>query len=277
MSQTSEQRKESYEKSRAMRDKVKSLRVPFISSQFYPGFWLCQGLILVGAMSGRSKSTTAANIIYGFLNEFPDKRVIVISNEENTDAIFDRVSCLRLNISFGDYFKGRVSPRAQEDVRQESLALTANIEVVDDPSWNTSCIEDVKAVLNHASKNVDLVIIDYFQSITTSRNEPNAEPWQVCKSFGHYIKDYGRQNGVPVVALCQLNPGAEGHQFQERVQNDKTIFNHAFTVIEIEPDFETNLTTFTIHKDRFLQSTGVEVVVAYDRGKYVFAGGKGGI
>jgi hypothetical protein len=54
------------------------------------------------------------------------------------------------------------------------------------------------------------------------------------------------------------------------VQNDKTIFNHAFLAIEIEPDFETLTTKFTIHKDRFFGHTGKEVQMEFKGGRYVF-------
>jgi hypothetical protein len=57
----------------------------------------------------------------------------------------------------------------------------------------------------------------------------------------------------------------------ERVQNDKTFFNHGFACIEVVPNFETLTTTFKVHKDRFFGHTGKEVTVDFVGGRYTFA------
>jgi len=117
-----------------------------------------------------------------------------------------------------------------------------------------------------------LLLLDYWQVITQSRNHPQLESFHISKMLGTYLKDYGKRNSVPVVAFVQLSNGSEGSDFGSRIQNDKTLVNHSFLAIELEPDFETLTTKFKIHKDRFSGHTGKEVVATFCGGRYSFIG-----
>ena len=260
----------SYQKSRALREEIRKKRIPFITPNFLPDFFLCQGMILVGGLSGKGKSTAAANVLAGYLKSNNNGTAIVITNEENTDSIYDRVSCILCGVSYVDFLHHKLKIDDESMVIDTSLELTKQIEVVEDEDWDMSYIEDVQSVLEHAaSSGVGMVIIDYYQTINASRKDPHAESYMVLKRLGFYLKDYGRKYGIPVVVFAQLNPSGETSELQSRVQNDRTVFNHAFTVIEIVPDFETNLTTFIMHKDRFSNNSGREVIMKYDRGRYI--------
>lgn len=267
-------RLEQYRAARGIRRTIRANRVPFISKSFLPGLWLSQGLILVGAKSGRAKSTTASNVLAGFLRSVPDKTAFVISNEEATDAVYERTACVLLELSYIDLSKGQLSPK-EERLVEECIAdeIIKRVEVVEDGKFNMSYLDDVQSVLETAAVDgVGLVVVDYLQCITQSRAEPDLEAFQISKKLGFYLKEYGRANGVPVVTFVQLNAASDGADFAGRVQNDKTIFNHAFLAIEIEPDFETLTTKFKIHKDRFFGHTGKEVQMEFKGGRYVFPG-----
>jgi predicted ATP-dependent serine protease len=265
-----------YRESRAIRRAIRANRVPFISKQFLPGMWLSQGLALVGAKSGRAKSTTASNVLSGFLRSVPDKSAIIISNEEATDAIYERTACILLELNYIELSKGNFS-LSQEKAVEECIEqfIIPRVEVVEDGKFNMSYIEDVQSVLETAATDkVGIVLVDYLQCITQSRNEPSLEAFQISKKLGLYFKEYGKQHGVPVVCFAQLSDGAAGADFAGRVQNDKTIYNHAFLAIEIEPDFETCTATFRVHKDRFFGNTGKEVVMDFKGGRYEIQGGE---
>jgi hypothetical protein len=88
------------------------------------------------------------------------------------------------------------------------------------------------------------------------------------KDFGFYLKDYGIRSTVPIVNFVQLKSDAESTDFADRVQNDRTIYNHAENVIEIRPDFETKKTTFRFHKGRFLANQNDARVLAWNFGRY---------
>jgi len=266
-----EEQKERYRHARAVRDQIRRSRIPFISKAFLPGFFLCQGLVVVGAESGRAKSTTCANVLTGFLRS-SDKRALVISNEEATDAVFERVACGLLEINYTEFFRGSLGRETENRVRDcVENEIIPRVEVVEDERYDMSYLEDVQSVLESAAINkVGLVLIDYLQVITQSRTNPNWEAYQVSKALGLYLKDYGRGNSIPVVCFAQLHDQSKGPTMAARVQNDKTFYNHGFACIEVIPDFETLRTKFKVHKDRFFGHTGKEVECDFVGGRYMF-------
>jgi hypothetical protein len=269
-----DERLEKYRAARGIRRAIRANRVPFISKSFLPGLWLSQGLILVGAKSGRAKSTTASNVLAGFLRSVPDKTAFVISNEEATDAVYERTACVLLEKNYIEFSKGQLGVQEERMIEEcVSDAIIPRVEVVDDDKFDMSYIDDVQSVLETAAVDgVGLVVLDYLQCITQSRARPELESFKISKMLGFYLKDYGKNHGVPVVCFVQLNDGDSGADFANRVQNDKTIFNHSFLAVEIEPDFETLTTKFKVHKDRFFGHTGKEVVMDFKGGRYVMPG-----
>lgn len=270
---TAEQQR-NYQNARNVRRAIRASRIPFISKAFLPGFWLSQGLVVVGAESGRAKSTTCANVLVGFLLSSPTKRAVVISNEEATDAVFERAACIILGYDYTAFFRGSLSTHDENKVvSYVEQKIIPRVEVIEDSAYDMSYFEDVCSVLESSVINdVGIVLIDYLQVITQSRANPNWEAFQVSKALGLFLKEYGRQNGIPVVCFAQLHSTSRGPTMAERVQNDKTFYNHGFACIEILPDFETLTTTFRVHKDRFFGHTGKEVVANFKGGRYEFVG-----
>jgi DnaB-like helicase C terminal domain len=245
---------------------------PFI----YPGFsesgdfYLSRGMTLVGACSGGSKSTTAANILAGFITYDPNSLAVVISNEESTDAILHRTACVLLRKPYMAFHKGELSPKDTQAIRDCAFSLIRRIVVVSAQGWDTTCLEDVTDILESCiPQAVSMVLIDYYQTICHSRDKPDLEHFAVLKEFGKFIREYGRNAPIPVVVFCQLSPKSHAPEFQSRVQYDKTIYNDAFNVVEIEPDFATRITKFTICKQRFGVSQGTAVELLFESGRYV--------
>jgi hypothetical protein len=273
---SAESREVAYEKSCAERAMFNRTKIPFIFPNFTPedDFYLSQGLTLVGAMSGKGKSTAAANLLAGFINHVPEGTALVISNEEATDAIIHRTACVLLKKPYMKFHTGAMFRHEQKEVRELARTLLSRLIVVNDSQWNTACLEDVQTILEgSAAQGVSLILIDYLQTVNQSRDFPDMEAFKVLKKFGVFIREYGRRAPVPVVVFAQLNPKSESSEFQARVQNDKTIFNDAFNVVEIAPNQETKLTDFTIHKQRFGASQGVKVSLSFNSGRYEQVGG----
>lgn len=267
-------RKNEYIKADAERDLYETAKQPFIRPDFTLDFWLSQGLTLVGAKSGHSKSTTSSNIIAGFLKHKPDTQVLVISNEETTDAILNRVACIQLRKNYMEYFHKSMREEERQKVKERAVALTDRVVMASAAGWEMDTLEDVQAVLESCNgTNIQLVVLDYYQNVNKSRDNPAWESFQVLKRFGSFLKDYGRKSSVPVVVFVQLRE--EGADFKDRIENDKTILNHAWNAVEIKPNFETKITTFKIHKQRFGHSQFNEVAMKYVHGRYEMEGGPG--
>lgn len=271
---TADERRKQYLHARSVRSKIRESRIPFISGAFLPHFWLAQGLVVVGGESGRAKSTTCSNVLAGFLRENDSKSAIVISNEEATDAVYERTGCILLGVDYTAFFQGRLSKREEQAIQDCVINhILPRVEVIEDGKFDMGYLEDVQAVLDTAAiQRVGLVLIDYLQCITQSRKDPQLASFEISKKLGFYLKEYGKQNGVPVVCFAQLNASDSAPTMAARIQNDKTFFNHGFACIEVIPNFETQETTFKIHKDRFFGHTGKEVVCKFKGGRYEFVG-----
>lgn len=271
---SSAERYKSYLESRAVRDAVQRNKIPFMSPNFFPGFYLCQGLVLIGAKSGRGKSTIAGNVEAGILANCPDSRVMHITNEENEDAVYERIAAIILQIPFYKVHHKQLGRHEEEKVRRFIAENVApRVEVVSEGDFDTSNEEDVISIMEAAAREgFTATILDYHQNITSSRSNPQKETFKVSKDMGLYYKEYGKRTAMPVIAFAQLSAKADQSEFKDRVENDKTLFNHAFIAIEAIPDFEAMATTFKMHKDRFCETTGKEVVLQFKGGRFVFPG-----
>lgn len=264
-------RLEQYRRDKQLRETTLKNKIPFISEAVAPGFFLSQGLVLVGGVSGKGKSTLASNLIAGYIESGQDKPVTVITNEESTEAIYNRAACVLLKYNFYDFQKGKLVKSALNEVEDTAVMLADRINVVDDDAWDMTCLEDVQAVLEYAAQSdAGLVLVDYFQTVAFSRENPHMEPFQVSKKLGLYLKDYGRKVGIPIICFAQLKTQTKDSktEFKDRVENDKTIYNHAFQAIEIEPDFDARTTKFIVHKDRFGYTQGHIIETKFVNGRY---------
>lgn len=255
-----------------LRKKIAAMNgAPFLCSAFDGILKLDMGLYLIGACTGKGKSTTAANLIAHFFLNCPSKEVIVISNEETSSDIYGRVACILRNINFQDYRASRITAEQEANIGSFIDVLAKRIEIVDTTKWDMTCLEDVQAVLEKAGQEqerVGLVVVDYLQTITHSKNDPHMDPLQISKSMGNYLMTYGQSVTIPIAVFAQLKPKADTEEFSSRFQNDRTILNHAVAAIEIVPDFKRKITDFIIHKDRHGDAQGRIVPTRWVGGRF---------
>jgi len=254
---TADERRAQYQKDRNLIREARYTEVAFIGSPLK----LRMGVTVFGGCTGRGKSTTNANILADFYGRYVDRQAFVITNEERSSDVLDRISCIILNYDFFAYRAGQLSPDVTKQVEDHSLdILTQRIEVVSAHKMDMTCLEDVIDVLQAAAVNpeINLILIDYLQTVSWSRVNRDANQYEISKSLGLFLKEYGRTAKIPVIIFAQVAPLARDRNgqpvmadFSGRVQGDKTFANHAIMCVEILPDFEGRTTQFYIHKDRF--------------------------
>jgi len=257
---------------RVLREKALASAVPFLCAPFDGVCKLTMGLTLMGSETGKGKSTVVANIIYYFLKH-SDKNVMVVSNEESSEDLLSRVSCLIKNVSWKAYRFNEIGKDERQEIEKEIKILINRVEINPpyDPKTNTSKLEDVIGVfecIKGYDSEFGLIIMDYLQNVSESE-DTNVESYKVSKELGKYLKEYGARVPIPVVVMCQLRPNSKNEYFNTRIQNDRTIANHASLGIEIEPDFETKITNFYVRKDRWFDNTGQKVVTEFKKGKFI--------
>lgn len=266
---------ELYKKNLALYEELVKHPQYFISPNFHPDFVLLNGFVLVGGVSGKSKTTVNANILAGFVEQNKSKKALVITNEDPMDGVYNRVACLQLGIHYGRYQKGLLKPAAKKAVQERALSLISQIRVAGDEEWDLTYLEDVGAVLDYAAdhhEEIGLVTLDYVQTVNQSRLNRTMEPWAVYKKLGFRFKEYGKKLAPPVIGFAQLIDSKDG-SIKHRVEGDKHLFNHAFECLEVVPDFKALRTKFIVRKSRYgLPPEGTEIEAEFKDGALLFKG-----
>ncbi len=198
-------------------------------------------------------------------------KAVVITNEESTEDVLSRIVCNLMPVAWIKYRNNHLSNDEMIRFREVWENVLDRVIVIpqDWNGYNMCKLEDVIMMLEEVKRSeraLAMVIIDYLQTINES--EEGLEPWMISKKLGFYLKKYGMSSRIPVVVFAQLSPG-DDKAFSERVQNDRTFYNHAMAAIEINPNMEDRTTRFIFHKDRWNGFQGKSVQLAFNNGLYI--------
>jgi replicative DNA helicase len=231
-----------------------------------------ENLYLFAAYTGSGKSSCAANISYPLWKQ--GKKVLIISNEETQKDVVSRIACLEAGVSFQGVIRCEISKMEELSYVAHIPSIKQHVIVIpaDDP--RTTCIEGVKNILE-AAKNEDFsaIIIDYFQLIKRSEQQPNKEPYRVMMEFKDYLNAYIKTSNAPVVMFAQLwslsKRPAKDTELDSRLKECASIQDGASVVVEIVPNFKESTTDFLICKDRFFGRKGDRITCQYSKGRYL--------
>lgn len=247
-------------------------RITFINDQLTKAVpFTRENLYLICAYTGSGKTTVAANISYPLWKQ--GKKILVISNEESEQDILFRVACLDLGYNFNDYKKGLMSMDTQREVCKRFSEIAEYVKVLDVnyKGGLTTKIEGVKNALE-AVKESDFscVLLDYFQLIRYSVNDPGRGTFDVLNDLRIWLGQYIKQSNVPIVLFAQLHSVAKrgNKEMDSRIKDCPPVIEPATVIIEVVPDFELGTSDFIIHKDRF-GFAGNRLACKFDRGRYV--------
>lgn len=230
-----------------------------------------ENLYLICAYTGNGKSTVAANISYPLWQE--GKKVLVIANEETSEDILFRISCLHLGINYNDYKKGRMDRATTIKVMSYFPEIVKHVKIFDVNFREglTTHVEGVKSIMT-AVKDVDYscVLIDYYQLIKFTVSDKSASTYDVLNNFRIWLGQYIKNSNVPVAIFAQLHSlGKRNNKdLDSRVKHCADILETATVAIEVIPDFASQTSNFIIHKDRFGYANA-QITCGYDAGKFV--------
>ncbi|MGE4130125.1 MAG: DnaB-like helicase C-terminal domain-containing protein [Bdellovibrionales bacterium] len=244
-----------------------------------------KNLLLLGAKTGEGKSSTAAQIIYSVLNQNNPAtgrpcRALVLTNEETMGEVYTRVAFqykkwpyTRLDaISEG---QRKEVLRFQNEMRDSKRLVVIDNSFPDirQPTTSLEGLEHFLESLVRNKNDFDLIVIDYFQKISSSTAHRGASPTDVFTRVCDMLDDYRKRLNCPIVIFAQLYPSnSDKTNFEDRIKGRKKILETATFAAEIEPDRDNYKTYFRIHKNRLVQGTvGTTVTVGFDRetGMYV--------
>lgn len=233
-----------------------------------------RNLIFVGGESGNGKSTITANLAFSAISQ--SKRVLVLTNEEHTTDVFNRITCL---------IKGWNYSSDHSDFSEEQIQtfqdyidiLSKKLNVIDDAygdsSGVTTTIEGIQGIMEKlivGQIKYDLILIDYYQNIDSSSKNPGLSEWQVQERVCRYLDSFKNRYDAPIIVLGQLKAyDEEKTPFKIRIEGRKTIYNSSTTCLEIQRDSENLRSKFIVRKSRFPASLGQEIFVGFSKGRFV--------
>jgi hypothetical protein len=224
-------------------------------------------LMVVPSMTNNGKSTLTAKITETLVNE--NKRVLVLSNEEKEPDVRARVSCLRTNISFGDYKTNKCTTDQVNLVLDdaEMLADESRLVVIstknESDAYKVTTVKGVMATLEKAKGNFDCVILDYYQNVNISEFG-SIEPWHVNNKLASQLNIFKDSCPYPIVVMAQCkaiktdkkieNKGQlpfESNHPMYRWKGGESILLYATDILELVRDFENSCSYIYAHKVRF--------------------------
>lgn len=224
-------------------------------------------LMVIPSMTNNGKSTMTAHLAEALVNE--NKRVLILSNEEKEEDVRARVSCLRTNVSFGDYKTSKCTYEEIEKVLLdgELLANNGNLVVISPKNevdaYKVTTVDGVMATLEKAKGNFDAVILDYYTNVNMSEFG-NVDPWHVNNRLASELNIFKDTAPFPIIAMAQCegirsekkveDKGAldfENNHVMYRWKGGKGIIIYATDIIELVKDFDNSCSYFWAHKVRF--------------------------
>lgn len=258
------------------RRKAKEKNYPFICSTFDNLYDLAMGFILMVGKSGQGKSTVLANILAHLVaTNSIKKRVLVISNEESTEDVYSRIACIVEGVDWVKYRADTISEADWDRVMAKMMEIAKYITVqsITSDTMNYQYMEDFIATMGQAeeiqneSNAFEMILFDYWQTVNQSRDNQSMSSVEVSKQLGFYMKEFAARVPVPLIAFSQLK-GDDKMDIKDRIENDKTLYNHAQDCIEIQPNFDTQKTTFRFHKNRWGHLQGKYITVPFKDGRF---------
>lgn len=194
--------------------------------------------IVLGGYPSAGKTALALQMAFHVAKA---KRVGYFYYENNDKKLFDRLVASRTKVSFG---KIKRYDLQEEDFTQivsvQNTLIDRSLEFIDASGMTVS---DVRALA--LSRHYDLAVADYLQKIPGNRARRGLSDFERVTEVSSDLQDLGRQTGVTVLALSQLNRPEKGkpsfpgmHSFRQsgQIEQDADVALLLFREDENDPD-----------------------------------------
>ena len=174
-------------------------------------------LIILAARPSMGKTTLALDIArMSSVNH--DKSVVIFSLEMSSQQLVDRMLSAQSRVNAWNLRTGRLSSDREFSQLRDSLDKLAKAKIyIDDQPGNS--IVRMKALSRRlkAEKGLDLIVVDYLQLMTTSKNYDSMvnQVTEISRS----LKSLAKELDVPVLALSQLSRAVESRGGKPRLSD----------------------------------------------------------
>ncbi|MEO5634982.1 MAG: replicative DNA helicase, partial [Candidatus Paceibacterota bacterium] len=175
-------------------------------------------LVILAARPSMGKTTLALDIarMSAVVHE---KSVVIFSLEMSSQQLVDRMLSAESRVNAWNLRTGRLSDNRGEFAQlRDSLGKLAKAKIyIDDQPGNS--IVRMKALSRRlkAEKGLDLIVVDYLQLMTTSKNHDSMvnQVTEISRS----LKSLAKELDVPVLALSQLSRAVESRGGKPRLSD----------------------------------------------------------
>jgi len=174
-------------------------------------------LVILAARPSMGKTTLALDIarMSGVLHE---KSILIFSLEMSSQQLVDRMLSAESRVNAWNLRTGRLSSDREFSQLRDSLGKLAKAKIyIDDQPGNS--IVKMKALSRRlkAEKGLDLIVVDYLQLMTTSKNYDSMvnQVTEISRS----LKSLAKELDVPVLALSQLSRAVESRGGKPRLSD----------------------------------------------------------
>jgi replicative DNA helicase len=182
----------------SMKTSVEFLHDAFIRPQF----------IVVGGRPGSGKSTLGAEILRSAAIDF-NKTALMFTLEQSAQEVASSVIALQSGISVSDLATEKLTPEDGEELHKAVEAIAKSNILIDEarePSLER--LRETIAKEKNGSDGLDVVIIDYLQLMSVSKNV-SANRKEAVDTILEGLKNIVKEYGVTVILFSQLSREVE--------------------------------------------------------------------
>ena len=174
-------------------------------------------LVIIAARPSMGKTTLALDIAR-MTSTTHNKSVVIFSLEMSSQQLVDRMLSAESRVNAWNLRTGRLSSDREFSQLRDSLDKLAKAKIyIDDQPGNS--IVRMKALSRRlkAEKGLDLIVVDYLQLMTTSKNYDSMvnQVTEISRS----LKSLAKELDVPVLALSQLSRAVESRGGKPRLSD----------------------------------------------------------
>lgn len=163
-------------------------------------------LVIIAARPSMGKTAFVCNLAE-WVAGAAGSGVLLFSLEQSKLEIAERFLCIRARLDGHRLRKGQLDEPERNSLLQAAQELSSLSMFIDDSPGRT--VGQISAITRRLKRrnNIGLVIIDYLQLIEPEDKKTNRE--QQIAQITRRLKGIAKENGIPVIALSQLNRGVE--------------------------------------------------------------------
>lgn len=165
-------------------------------------------LILLAARPGVGKTSFSMNILVNAATE-QNKTCAVFSLEMSREQLMQRAICSLAKVSMAKALNGSMSEEEWKRIWTATKKLEQSNLYIDDSAPTTPADVLTKCRRLKAKQNIDLIMIDYIQLMSSGSNRRGENRQNEVSDISRSLKITAKELNVPIIVLSQLSRSVE--------------------------------------------------------------------